>query len=64
MDSFNIISYFSVALNAEFTSFTFKKNYTTSSIQVFFPLILGVPSGKSQRGEFDNLLWDMPNGPS
>ena len=25
---------------------------------------LGVPSGKCQRGEFDNLLWDMPNGPS
>ena len=27
-------------------------------------LLLGVPSGKCQRGEFDNLLWDVPNGPS
>ena len=26
--------------------------------------LLGVPSGKCQRGEFDNLLWDVPNGPS
>ena len=25
---------------------------------------LGIPSGKCQRGEFDNLLWDVPNGPS
>ena len=50
MDSFNIISYFSVALNAEFTSFISRKNTTfTIFLLMYIFLCVAVTSKKHEK---------------
>ena len=50
MDSFNIISYFSVALNAEFTSFISRKNTTfTIFFLMYIFLCVAITSRKYEK---------------
>ena len=56
MDSFNIISYFSVALNAEFTSFISRKNTTfTIFFLMYIFLCVAITSRKHEKKKTGHL---------